>query len=51
MATAARDAAEGSREAIDRMGDAIGRIKKSSDETAKFIKTLDEIAFQTNLLA
>jgi methyl-accepting chemotaxis protein len=38
-------------EAMDRMGIAIGKIKESSDQTAKIIKTIDEIAFQTNLLA
>ncbi|MEZ4386886.1 MAG: methyl-accepting chemotaxis protein [Candidatus Krumholzibacteriia bacterium] len=37
--------------AIGRMTEAIGRIKDSSDETARIIKTIDEIAFQTNLLA
>jgi len=30
---------------------AMNAIKKSSDETAKIIKTIDEIAFQTNILA
>jgi len=40
-----------SQAAMERMGDAIGKIKTSSDETAKIIKTIDEIAFQTNLLA
>ena len=38
-------------EAIDDMSDAVGRIKASSDKTAKVIKTIDEIAFQTNILA
>ena len=33
------------------LSDAMGRIKKSSEETAKIVKTIDEIAFQTNLLA
>jgi methyl-accepting chemotaxis protein len=51
MAAAAHTAAENSRGAMDRMGVAIGNIKKSSDETAKIIKTIDEIALQTNLLA
>src|SRR6185369_5792552 len=37
--------------AMLRMNDAIGKIKTSSDQTAKIIKTIDEIAFQTNLLA
>jgi methyl-accepting chemotaxis protein len=36
---------------MNRLSDAIGRIKESSDSTAKIIKTIDEIAFQTNLLA
>jgi methyl-accepting chemotaxis protein len=51
MAAETRAAVEKSREAMTRMGDAIGRIKGSSDQTAKIIKTIDEIAFQTNLLA
>jgi methyl-accepting chemotaxis protein len=38
-------------ESMNRLSDAIGRIKASSDATAKIIKTIDEIAFQTNLLA
>jgi methyl-accepting chemotaxis protein len=38
-------------EAMQRMADAIGKIKASSDATAKIVKTIDEIAFQTNLLA
>jgi methyl-accepting chemotaxis protein len=46
-----RSAVERSREAMARMGDAINKIKGSSDQTAKIIKTIDEIAFQTNLLA
>lgn len=37
--------------AMREMDEAIGRIKASSDETAKIIKTIDEIAMQTNLLA
>ena len=36
---------------MKRMGEAIGRIRESSQETAKIIRTIDEIAFQTNLLA
>jgi methyl-accepting chemotaxis protein len=36
---------------MNRLSEAIGRIKASSDSTAKIIKTIDEIAFQTNLLA
>ncbi|HEY8965059.1 MAG TPA: methyl-accepting chemotaxis protein, partial [Candidatus Methylacidiphilales bacterium] len=33
------------------MGAAIHDIKRSSDDVAKIIKTIDEIAFQTNILA
>ena len=51
MAGSARGEAEGSRTAMDRMGQAIGKIKDSADQTARIIKTIDEIAFQTNLLA
>jgi len=35
----------------EEMSQAIYKIKKSSDETTKIIKTIDEIAFQTNILA
>jgi len=38
-------------EGIHEMSDAINQIKKSSDETVKINKTIDEIAFQTNILA
>lgn len=51
MAAEAQHAAEGTTAAMDRMSQAIGRIKVSSDETARILKTIDEIAFQTNLLA
>lgn len=43
--------AESGGEAMMRMTQEIGEIKQSSDETAKIIKTIDEISFQTNLLA
>ena len=36
---------------MGRLQDAMGRIKQSSDATARIVKTIDEIAFQTNLLA
>ena len=36
---------------MNQMAQAIGDIRKSSDETAKILKVIDEIAFQTNLLA
>ena len=37
--------------AMGRMLEAMGKISGSSVETAKIVKTIDEIAFQTNLLA
>jgi len=37
--------------AMREMGEAIGRIQQSTEETAKILKTVDEIAFQTNILA
>ncbi len=46
-----RDSADRGRQAVGQMVEAIGRIKSSSDQTAKIVKTIDEIAFQTNLLA
>jgi hypothetical protein len=51
MASEARAEASGSKDSMRRMADVIGRIKESSDQTARIIKTIDEIAFQTNLLA
>lgn len=42
---------EQSQKAMAKMLDAIGKIKESSDETVKIIKTINEIAFQTNILA
>jgi methyl-accepting chemotaxis protein len=36
---------------MTQLTEAIGNITKSSEETAKIIKTIDEISFQTNLLA
>ncbi len=41
----------GGQTALKHLADVVGMIKKSSDETAKFLHTIDEIAFQTNLLA
>ena len=38
-------------ESMHRMNTAINEIKESSNETSKIIKTIDDIAFQTNLLA
>ena len=36
---------------MDRMSRTIAEIKKSADDTAKIVGTIDEIAFQTNLLS
>ena len=51
LALSARDSAKKGNQAMGRMAEAIGKIKASSDQTAKIVKTIDEIAFQTNLLA
>ena len=51
LANEARTAAEvGSRD-MDAMSAAMRDIKAASDDIAKIIKTIDEIAFQTNILA
>jgi hypothetical protein len=54
----AKNLAQQSREAADKgvadmqeMNAAMATIKSSSDDIAKIIKTIDEIAFQTNILA
>jgi methyl-accepting chemotaxis protein len=54
----ANDLAEQARKAVDKgaadmqtMAAAMDDIKLSSDDIAKIIKTIDEIAFQTNILA
>ena len=51
MAEGTRNSAENAQRSMERMGEAIGNIKKSADETVVILKTIDEIAFQTNLLA
>ena len=51
LAQTARESADRGTTAMVRMTETIGKIKQSSDETAKIVKTIDEIAFQTNLLA
>ena len=51
LADEARTSAETGSAGMGRLQDAMGRIKASSDATAKIVKTIDEIAFQTNLLA
>lgn len=47
----ARDAADKGAVDMKTMGSAMEAIKVSSDDIAKIIKTIDEIAFQTNILA
>jgi methyl-accepting chemotaxis protein len=51
LAVEANGNAKGGVEAMKKMDVAIQKIKVSSDETSKIIKTIDEIAMQTNLLA
>ncbi len=50
MGEAKKGVGEGAR-AVDQVSTAIDQIKQSARETAKIIKTIDEISFQTNLLA
>ena len=40
-----------STQAVDRMSGAMGEIQHSSEEIGKILKTIEDIAFQTNLLA
>ncbi len=47
----ANSMAGASTEAAEQMSGAMRDIKDSSDQTARIVKTIDEIAFQTNLLA
>ena len=51
LAREARGAAEKGAEDMRQMSGAMEAIKASSDDIAKIIKTIDEIAFQTNILA
>jgi methyl-accepting chemotaxis protein len=50
-ATQARTSADAGFEHMKAMNTAMSAIKASSDDIAKIIKTIDEIAFQTNILA
>jgi methyl-accepting chemotaxis protein len=50
-ATQARTSADSGAGHMTAMATAMGAIKASSDDIAKIIKTIDEIAFQTNILA
>jgi len=47
----ARSSAEDGKNAMDDLSTALSTIKSSSDETAKIVRTIDQIAFQTNVLA
>ncbi|MDR2592598.1 MAG: methyl-accepting chemotaxis protein [Chitinispirillales bacterium] len=51
LASEASAAAKDGDVTIKRMANAITLIKQSADNTAKIIKSIDDIAFQTNLLA
>lgn len=50
-ANRAREVAEGGAAEMDRMRTAMNAIRTSSADIAKIVKTIDEIAFQTNILA
>lgn len=51
LAKQAREAADKGGQDMQAMSKAMDAIKASSDDIAKIIKTIDEIAFQTNILA
>jgi methyl-accepting chemotaxis protein len=51
LASRARVAADGGASEMQEMSSAVADIKATSDDIAKIIKTIDEIAFQTNILA
>jgi len=51
QAVLARDAAGQGAEGMNEVASAIETIRESSQSTARIIKTIDEIAFQTNILA
>jgi hypothetical protein len=51
LAKQARTAADTGAADMQAMNTAMAEIKTSSDDIAKIIKTIDEIAFQTNILA
>ena len=51
LAAEARAAADAGAAQARELGEAMGAIRKSSDEITRIIKTIDEIAFQTNILA
>ena len=51
LADSAKSSANRGEVEMASMREAIDAIKASSDETAKIVKTIDEISFQTNMLA
>ncbi|HTI72197.1 MAG TPA: methyl-accepting chemotaxis protein [Candidatus Limnocylindria bacterium] len=51
LATETRQAADYGAREMTELSTAIHQIKRSSDEIGNIIKTIDEIAFQTNILA
>ena len=51
LAEAAKTGTDQGGEKMVELAAAMGKLKSSSDQTAKIVKTIDEIAFQTNLLA
>lgn len=51
LAKQAKDATSKGSKEISEMMESMAELKKSSDEIAKIIKVIDEIAFQTNILS
>jgi len=51
LAKQARSTAEGANQEVEQMSVAMGAIKGSSNEIAHIVKSINEIAFQTNILA
>lgn len=51
VANRARESATAGRQRMDAMIDAMAGIQHASTEISKILKTIDEIAFQTNILA
>jgi len=51
IAQHARHSADRSANSVAKLNAAMGELKSSNSEVAKIVKTIDEIAFQTNILA
>ena len=51
IAQTARESADQSATAVTKLNTAMGELKVSNSEVAKIVKSIDEIAFQTNILA